>query len=207
MKLRRLNFSRLLTRLTKVKLRIHIKAIPQYILVLSVLAITAWVTEKYLEAACFALTFCILRYQFTNILHCNTTFKCMLLTNGIVVVFIPILLPVTNSLFGGLLCGFAVNYAANLIASNIFREQEKQELERLRSDKYCRDVYNMSEEGLRSYCREYNLDPIDEEIVVQRLVHHLKGQELYDKIGYSKPQMIRREKRIEAKLNIKLKDR
>lgn len=113
----------------------------------------------------------------------------------------------TNSLFGGLICGFAVNYTANLIASNIFREQEKQELERLRSDKYCRDVYSMSEEGLRAYCKEYNLDPIDEEIVVQRLIHHLKGQELYDKIGYSKPQMLRREKRIESKLNIKLKDR
>lgn len=131
----------------------------------------------------------------------------MLLTNGIVVVFIPILLPMTNSLFGGLICGFAVNYIANLIASNIFREQEKQELERLRSDKYCRDVYSMSEEQLRAYCKEYSLDPIDEEIVIQRLIYHLKGQELYDKIGYSKPQMIRKEKRIEAKLNIKLKDR
>ena len=131
----------------------------------------------------------------------------MLLTNGIVVVFIPILLPVTNSLFGGLICGFAVNCIANLIASNIFREQEKQELERLRSDKYCRDVYSMSEENLRAYCKEYGLDQIDEEIVIQRLIYHLKGQELYDKIGYSKPQMIRKEKRIEEKLNIKLKDR
>ena len=131
----------------------------------------------------------------------------MLLTNGIVIVFIPIVLPITNSLFGGLIAGFVVNYFANLIASNIFREQEKQELERLRSDKYCRDVYSMSESELREYCREYNLGPIDEEIVVQRLVHHLKGQVLYDKIGYSKPQMIRKEKRIESKLNIKLKDR
>ena len=131
----------------------------------------------------------------------------MLLTNGIVIVFIPIVLPITNSLFGGLIAGFVVNYFANLIASNIFREQEKQELERLRSEKHCKDVYSMSESELREYCREYNLDQIDEEIVVQRLVQHLKGQELYDKIGYSKPQMIRREKRIESKLNIKLKDR
>lgn len=129
----------------------------------------------------------------------------MLLTNGVIIVFIPIILPISNSLFGGLLAGFVVNYTANLIASNIFREEEKKELEFLRSDKYLRDVYSMEEAELRDYCREYNLDDIDEEIVIQRIVHHLKGKDLYDKIGYSKPQMIRREKRIESILNIKLK--
>lgn len=185
----------------------QIKAIPQYLLVLSVLFVTAWITDKYLEAACFAVSYCLLRYQFTNILHCNTTPKCMLLTNGMIIVFIPIILPITNSLFGGLISGFAVNYIANLIASNIFREEEKKELELLRSDKYSRNIYSMTESEIRDYCKEYNLDIIDEEIVVQRLIYHLKGQELYDKIGYSKPQMIRREKRIESKLNIKLKDR
>jgi hypothetical protein len=131
----------------------------------------------------------------------------MLLTNGIVFVFIPITIPLTSSLFGGLLAGFVVNYGANLIASNIFREREKNELELLRKEKHDRSIYRLNEPELREYCRSYNLDQIDEEIVVQRLVYHLKGKDLYDKIGYSKPQMIRREKSIEAKLNIKLKDR
>ena len=191
---------------TKFKIQLQLKAIPQYLLVLSVLSITAWITGKFLEAACFAVSYCLLRYRFTNILHCSTTPRCMLLTNGVIIVFIPIILPITNSLFGGLISGFAVNYIANLIASNICREQEKKELEILRSEKHSRDVCSLPENELRQYCKEYNLDAIDEEIVVQRLIHHLKGQELYDKIGYSKPQMIRREKRIETKLNIKLKD-
>lgn len=191
----------------RVKLRIHLQALPQYILVLSNLFITAWITGKYIEAVCFAVAFCMLRYRFVNILHCNTTFKCMLLTNGIILVFIPITIPLTNSLFGGLIAGFAVNYDANLIASNIFREKEKTELNVLRKEKHDRSVYKLNEADLREHCRSYNLDPIDEEIVVQRLIYHLKGKELYDRIGYSKPQMIRREKAIEAKLNIKLKDR
>lgn len=193
--------------LTRVKLQLHLKALPQYILVLSNLLLTAWITGKYIEAVCFAISFCVLRYKFTNILHCKTTFKCMLLTNGIVFVFIPIAIPLTNSLFGGLIVGFAVNYFADLIASNFFRIKERSELEALRKEKHSRDVYSLSDPELRAFCREYNLDPIDEEIVVQRLIHHLKGAELYEKIGYSKPQMIRREKRIESKLNIKLKDR
>ena len=191
----------------RVKLRLHIQALPQYALVLTNLFITAWVTDKYLEAAFFAISFCALRYCFSNILHCTTTFRCMLLTNGIVFVFIPITVPLTSSLFGGLLAGFVVNYGANLIASNIFREKEKSELERLLKEKHDRSIYRLPESELREYCRSYNLDQIDEEIVVQRLVYHLKGKDLYDKIGYSKPQMIRREKSIEAKLSIKLKDR
>lgn len=190
----------------RVKIRIHLRALPQYILVLINLAITAWITGKYIEAVCFAVSFCALRYCFVNILHC-TTFKCVLLTNGIVFVFIPITIPLTNSLFGGLLAGFVVNYGANLIASSIFREREKSELEILRKEKHDRDIYRLDEADLRKHCRSYSLDLIDEEIVVQRLIHHLKGKALYERIGYSKPQMIRREKAIESKLNIKLKDR
>lgn len=191
----------------RVKLRIHLRALPQYILVLANLCITAWITGKYIEAVCFAIAFCALRYRFVNILRCSTIFKCILLTNGIVFVFIPITIPLTNSLFGGLLAGFVVNYGANLIASSIFREKEKTELFALRKEKHDRDIYRLDEADLRKHCRSYSLDPIDEEIVVQRLIHHLKGKELYERIGYSKPQMIRREKAIEAKLNIKLKDR
>lgn len=81
------------------------------------------------------------------------------------------------------------------------------ELQRLRKAEHDRNVYKLNEPDLREYCRSYNLDKIDEEIVVQRLIYHLRGTALYEKIGYSKPQMIRREKSIEAKLNIKLKDR
>ena len=78
---------------------------------------------------------------------------------------------------------------------------------RLLEERSVMRVYAMPEEELRAYCKAHNLDQIDTEIVVQRLIHHLKGKDLYEKIGYSKPQMIRREKAIESKLNIKLKDR
>lgn len=193
--------------LTRVKFRLFIKALPQYILVMVTLFVTAWITGKCIESISFAISFCVLRYKFDNILHCNTTFKCMLLTNSIVCVAIPITIPLSNSLFGGLISGFAVNYAANLIASNIFRQKEKRELEALKKEKRMQTVYSMTETEMRAYCKSYNLDYIDEEIVIQRLIYHLKGKELYDKIGYSKPQMIRREKHIESKLNIKLKDR
>lgn len=190
----------------KVKFKAHLQATPQYLLVFVSLLITAWITGKYLESVCFAVSFAAFRYRFEDILHCNTTLRCMLLTNSIIFVCIPITIPLAHSLFGGLLTGFAVNYTANLIASDRFRREERKELEILRKERRCKDVYSLDEHNLRVYCKSFNLDPIDEEIVVQRLIYHLKGQDLYTKIGYSKPQMIRREKRIEANLNIKLKD-
>ena len=131
----------------------------------------------------------------------------MLLTNSLVFISIPLALPLTSNLFGGLIVGFVVNCGADLVASNFFRQSEKKELDKLRTQLDNRTVYSMTEEDLRSFCRSCNFDYIDEEIVVQRIIYHLKGKELYDKIGYSKPQMIRREKRIESKLNIQLKDR
>lgn len=189
----------------RVKIRLHLQALPQYILVLANLYNTAWICDKYIEAFSFAVAFCVLRYRFLNILHCSSTLRCMLLTNGIVFVFIPITIPIANSLFGGLLAGFSVNFMADLIASNIFRSKEKKQLEKLLKEKNDRGVYSFDEARLREHCRSYNLDPIDEEIVIQRLIYHLRGKDLYEKIGYSKPQMLRREKKIEEKLNIKLK--
>lgn len=196
-----------MTALQRVKLRIFLKTLPQYILVLANLFVTAWFTRKYIEAVCFAISFCVLRYKFDNILHCRTTFGCMSLTNGIIFVSIPITLPLTNSLFGGIIFGLAVNWIANLVASNIFRQREKAKLKMLEDEKRCRNIYGMPEAELRAYCKSYNLDLVEEEIVIQRLIYHLKGRDLYDKIGYSKPQMIRKEKQIEQKLEIKLKDR
>ena len=119
--------------------------------------------------------------------------------------FIPIVIPISNSIFGGLAIGFATNYFANLIASNAFRMSEKAELEALKEANRQKDIYSMPEEELRKFCKGYKLDYLDEEIVVQRLVHNLKGQALYDKIGFSKIQIIRREKKIESTLHIKLK--
>lgn len=195
--------------LTRVKIRFYAKAIPQYLLVLAVLGLTAWVTCKWVESISFAVSFLALRYAFrdehTDALHCSTTLKCMLLTNGIVLVFIPITIPITNSVFGGILSAFGVNYIAHLLSSSYARIAERQELQRLQQEKNLVDIRSLSEPDLRLYCKAHGLDGIGTEIVVQRLIHHLRGTSLYEKIGYSKPQMIRREHRIQETLGIPLK--
>lgn len=190
---------------TRVKIRFYLQSLPQYLLVLCVLLATAWITDRYIESFAFAVSFLVLRYKMSDVLHCNTTLKCMLLTNGIIMAFIPITIPLTNSVFGGLISGFAVNWVSDLLASSYLRAVEQKELQTLREEKSIRSIYALPEADLRRFCQSYNLDDIDTEIVIQRLVYHRKGKDLYDKIGYSKPQMIRREHRIEQTLGLTLK--
>lgn len=191
--------------ITRVRLRVHLKALPQYLLVLANLAVTAWFTDRWLEAAIFAVAFLAFRYKFTDILHFKRAFHCILFSNALVFIAIPAILPITNTLFGGILCACAVNYFASLIASNIFRQSEKERLAELEYERRARDVYAMSEEDLRQYCKSLGFDEIDTEIVVQRLIYHLKGRDLYEKIGYSKRNMLRREANIEEILGVALK--
>lgn len=195
--------------LTRVKIRFYTKSIPQYLLVLVVLCLTAWVTNKWVESISFAVSFLVLRYAFedkyTKTFHCQTTLKCMVLTNSIILVFIPITIPISQSVFGGVISAFGVNYITHLLSSSYARIAERQELQRLQQEKTLVDIRSLSEPDLRLYCKAHGLDDIDTEIVVQRLIYHLRGNALYEKIGYSKPQMIRREHRIQEILGIPLK--
>lgn len=191
--------------ITRVKIKIHIRSLPQYIIVLANLFVNAWIYDKWLEAVCFAISYLVLRYQFTDTYHCKTTFRCILATNTLVFVSIPVILPITSTMFGGLFVGFVVTGGLNLFASHLIREKERIELNALKQEKRERDVYSMSEDELRDLCKSYNFDQIDEAIVIFRLIYHLKGQDLYDKIGYSKRETIRREKKIEEILEVPLK--
>lgn len=183
--------------LTKVKVRVYLKSIPEILLACFNCFFVAWLTNKYIETFCFALSFCILRFKFDNIFHCDTSLKCVLFTNLSIFILTPIVLSLSVSLFGGVIIAIVFNYFVNLIASDLKHKKEQRQ----------KNICKLDEPQLRAFCKEQLLDEIDEEIIIQRLIYKLKGQTLYDKIGYSKPQMIRRERKIEEKLNIKLKDR
>lgn len=192
---------------TRINVIVFLKSIPEIILVLLDLLFLAWLTQKYIETLCFAISFCFLRYKFNNIFHCKTTLLCILFTNSAAIIFVPLSLSIGNSLFGGILSAFVLNYISNLIAANIARKNELNQLNDLKAKERQFNICEMNEQELREYCKLNMLDEIDEEIIIYRLIHKLKGKNLYDKIGYSKSQMIRRERKIEKQLNIKLKNR
>ena len=176
----------------------------QIAIVICSVAFFAWLFDKTAQAVMFCVAHLVIRNKFDKQYHCGTTALCLITTLSIAFFGIALVLPFSMSLLSAIPVCFVVCYAGYIAQDRIdllqyrrFREEQDRSIR----------VWGMPEAELRQLCQEHMLDSIDTEIVVCRLVHHLSGQELYDKIGYSKAQMIRREKRIEARLKIKLKDR
>lgn len=180
-----------------------------YLFVIAAILPIVWLTGRYIEAFLLICAFLTLRYKFDTTYHHDKTHICLFITLSVACVSIPITLPINISILSGVFVAFAITYVAWLVQAYLNSQESNKRLrarnveltERVR----VADVYSMNEGGIRALCKSNFLDPIDEEIAVQRLIYRLKGQELYDKIGYSKAQMTRREKHIEQVLGVKLK--
>ena len=180
-----------------------------FLLILAILGTISWCMGAFIEMAIMMSLFLVAKQKYKFKYHCKSSVHCLLLSVGIFSVGLRVALPVHLSYTCSGIVGLFIAYAAQYIAELKFIKEDYDYIEPrynvLVENQRVTNIHSMNECDLRKYCKSNFMDEIDEEIVVQRLIYHRKGQDLYDKIGYSKPQMIRREKRIEEKLNIKLK--
>ena len=177
--------------------------------IVAILTGIAYCMHSVIELYIMLISFLIAKQQYRYKFHCKSSMQCLLLSVGVFVISLRITLPLRISYMCSGICGLIIAYVGQYEGESKFIREDYTYIEprynALIEEQRERDIYSMSESDLRGYCRSFNFDEIDEEIVIQRLIHHLKGKELYDKIGYSKPQMIRREQRIESILKIPLK--
>ena len=182
-----------------------------FLSIIAILGMVAYYMGAVMELLIMLTCFMIAKQKYKFKYHCKSSFHCLAISVTVFVIGLRATLPAGISYTCSGICGFMIAFMAQYFAELKFIREDYEYIEP-RYNKFVEaqratTVYNMCESDLRAYCKANLLDDIDEEIVVQRLIHRRKGQDLYDKIGYSKIQMIRREKRIEAKLKIKLKDR
>ena len=174
-----------------------------------ILTIIAYYMNSIIELYIMLSSFLIVKQRYKYKFHCKSSLQCLLLSIGVFVLSLRITLPIGISYTCSGICGLVIAYIGQYEGESKFIREDYAYIEprynTLIEEQRKRSIYSMSEIDLRAYCRSFNFDIIDEEIVIQRLIYHLKGKELYNKIGYSKPQMIRREQRIEAILKIPLK--
>lgn len=177
--------------------------------IVAILTGIAYCMHSIIELYIMLISFLIAKQQYRYKFHCKSSMQCLLLSVGVFVISLRITLPLGISYMCSGICGLIIAYVGQYEGESKFIREDYAYIEprynALIEEQRKRDIYSMSESDLRVYCRSFNFDEIDEEIVIQRLIYHLKGKELYDKIGYSKPQMIRREQRIESILKIQLK--
>lgn len=180
-----------------------------FLLIIAILGIVAFLMGSVIELVIMLTCFLTVKQKYRFKYHCKSSFQCLLLSIGVFTLGMRLTLPVNLSYTCAGVCGLFIAYAAQYMAELKFIQKDYEYIEpkynKFVEDQLKQSIYTMAEQDLRMLCKANNLDEIDEEIVVQRLIHHRKGKDLYEKIGYSKPQMIRREKKIEEKLNIKLK--
>lgn len=177
--------------------------------IVAILTGIAYCMHSIIELYIMLISFLIAKQQYRYKFHCKSSMQCLLLSVGVFVISLRITLPLKISYACSGICGLIIAYVGQYEGEAKFIREDYAYIEprynALIEEQRKRDIYSMSESDLRVYCRSFNFDEIDEEIVIQRLIYPLKGKELYDKIGYSKPQMIRREQRIESILKIPLK--
>lgn len=189
-----------------------IAKIYKYSMFLGIIAILtgiAYCMNSVVELYIMLISFLIAKQRYKYKFHCKSSLQCLLLSVGVFVIALRVTLPLGTSYICSGICGLVIAYAGQYAGESKFIREDYAYIEprynALIEEQRKQNVYSLSENDLRKYCRSFNFDEIDEEIVIQRLIYHLKGRDLYDKIGYSKPQMIRWEQRIESILKIPLK--
>lgn len=177
--------------------------------IVAILTGIAYCMNSVIELYIMLISFLIAKQRYKYKFHCKSSLQCLLLSVGVFVIALRVTLPLGTSYICSGICGLVIAYVGQYAGESKFIREDYAYIEprynTLIEEQRKQDVYSLSEDDLRKYCKSFNFDEIDEEIVIQRLIYHLKGKDLYDKIGYSKPQMIRREQRIESILKIPLK--
>ena len=179
--------------LLKIKLRIEkffVYELWQHIIVISFISIFAWILNKPIEAVMFCITHLIIRPQFEKQYHCGTTALCLFTTLTIAMLGIYTTIPLSISLLSAIPVAIGVCWIGYIV-------QDRVDLK----FKLKPNLKMISENEFISYCKLKGLDNYEIRIAKLIIRDDLKGEGLYNTIGYSKRQAIRIRKKIIFKLN------
>ena len=190
------------------KIKIHFGLSPVYLFVLICVFPAAYFTDKYLEAIFLIIAFVQLRYKFQTTWHATSTGVCLFITIAVGYLAIPRVWPIEFSLLSSVIIGFIIDFiawyaqfAVDLIDENKLINEENTLLKEKIEQEHI-DIDLMSDAEFAQYCGHRGLSASEIKIAIAVLKKKLKGQELYDEIGYSMTQSKRLRKKILEKLNM-----
>lgn len=180
-----------------------------FVLTLAIyLAFACWVGmifEAIVLILCFLISKEFYRYKY----HASSAIICLCLSTAVFAVSLRLCVPMGISYTSCGVVGLLVAYTGQYVAKLKHIEKDycyiEPRYEELRREAIRRDIFSMDECSLRQLCKELGMDDVDHEITILRVIYHYRGQDLYSKVAYSKQQVIRREKRIEQRLGVRLK--
>ena len=181
----------------------------QFTLVIAFVFICAWLFDKYVEATMFCIAHIVIRKYFDKQYHCGTTATCMFITLSIAFFGIMYTFPLALSLLSTIpICyliswvGYVVQDRIDTILENRYLQNETELLiERIKELENI-DLYKMSDAELRQYGASKQLSEVQQDILVMRVIEHLKISEICKYRNYGRTTIKYHLAEIKKKLNI-----
>lgn len=168
----------------------------QYAIVIAFVCLFAWVFGKYIEAIFFIVSHLVIRFYYSKEFHFDSTTKCLCLTILIALLGIYFVLPLSISLLSAIPILLAVCEIGYIVQD---RRDIQIELENI---VYSTSLYKMTEKELRQFGASKGLSETQQDILVDRVIEHLKISEICKYKHYGRTTIKYHIAEIKRKLNI-----
>ena len=172
------------------------------ILVFVGIGFCAFVSQKYIECIILLIAFISLRYTYPTTYHSKSFWLCLVWSIMIFVFALPNVLPIYLSLLFGVVIGCIVDLILYKIQENIDNNDKIGSLIAKLKEYQNIDLYKMSETELRQYGASRGLSELQQDIIVMRVIEHLKISEICRYRNYGRTTIKYHIAQIKQKLDI-----
>lgn len=155
----------------RIKAELLIKTIVGYAVILVALFFVSWLVDKVINAVIILMSYGGTRWVFPLTYHAKTDKGCIMFTIACFSIAIIIALPIHITIVSSVLIGMA-------ISAFLFFLQYFLDLLKAYKDREKEDLYKLTEKELRQYGASKGLSELQQDILVNRIIDHLKISEI-----------------------------
>ena len=180
----------------KIKFELFLKTVGGYLVILLALFLVSWLFDKIINAVIILMAYLSTRWVSPLTYHAKTDKGCLMFSIACFSIAIIIALPINLSIIASVIVGMA-------ISTLLFFLQYFIDLVSAQREKETAYLYEMSEEELRKHGASKGLSEIQQDILVHRIIEHLKISEICKYRSYGRTTIKYHIGEIKRKLNIK----
>lgn len=185
--------------MNKSKLEIVAQIIGELIIFIPLILFCVWINQIY---PCVATMICLFSYKNLykyDLKHFNKSYKCIILTYTVILftVFIycgisefvlfmanqPLLIIIIVSIITYINSSIGEIQALSDLNSNALEKVKKENINLVAQSKYInenKNIFTLNENELREYCKHKGLTAREIDIVLGKIIHQIKGENLED---------------------------
>lgn len=181
----------------------------QHIIVIAFVFLCGWLFDRIIQAVMFSVAHIVIRKYFDKQYHCGTTAICMFTTLSIAFFGIMYIFPLGLSLLSTIPICFLISWVGYVVQDRIDQITENKALQNEIDNLVGKikeyeniNLYKMTETELRQYGASKLLSEIQQDILVMRVIEHLKISEICKYRNYGRTTIKYHIAEIKKKLNI-----